>query len=408
MLDRILPGPSPRALDHRGRGLVASGLDSEYKHGVLVPCWSASERSVAQSSGIHPAARHARQPAGAGAGPHGARRRWPRRMARAGADRDRGDPHQRRPHPGPAAGGGRRQGAVHQGDRGGAAAGAIDLAVHSSKDMPTVLPPGLVLSAFLPREDPRDVFISRKAKSIAELPHGATVGTASLRRQALVSACGPISTIVPLRGNVETRLRKLDEGVADATLLALAGLKRLGLADAATAVLDVDEFLPAVGQGAIGIETRADDTAHARTAGGDQSCRHVQRARRRTRLSRRARRLVPHADRRPCDDRRRTDSVSRHDRAARRQRGIRSRARRRCARCRTARRRCRPRIEGPRRPRFLQACDDAAAGHPPRARQRAHRGRVARAGPRGHAGAAAAHRSRGRRRSRRAAAGPRS
>jgi hydroxymethylbilane synthase len=140
------------------------------------------------------------------------------------------------------------------------AAGAIDLAVHSSKDMPTVLPAGLVLSAFMEREDPRDVFISRKAKSIADLPRGATVGTASLRRQAMVKRKRPDLTIVPLRGNVETRLRKLDEGVADATLLALAGLKRLGLADVATAVLDVDEFLPAVGQGAIGIETRADDS----------------------------------------------------------------------------------------------------------------------------------------------------
>jgi len=139
------------------------------------------------------------------------------------------------------------------------AAGTIDLAVHSSKDMPTVLPPGLVLSAFMEREDPRDVFISRKAKSIADLPRGATVGTASLRRQAMMKRKRPDLTIVPLRGNVETRLRKLDEGVADATLLALAGLKRLGLADAATAVLDVHEFLPAVGQGAIGIETRADD-----------------------------------------------------------------------------------------------------------------------------------------------------
>ena len=139
-------------------------------------------------------------------------------------------------------------------------ASAIDVAVHSSKDMPTVLPKGLMLSAFMEREDPRDVFISRKARSIAELPRGATVGTASLRRQAMVKRKRPDLTIVPLRGNVETRLRKLDEGVADATLLALAGLKRLGLADAATAVLDIDEFLPAVGQGAIGIETRADDS----------------------------------------------------------------------------------------------------------------------------------------------------
>lgn len=140
------------------------------------------------------------------------------------------------------------------------AAGAIDLAVHSSKDMPTALPPGLVLSAFLPREDPRDVFISRKAKSFAELPAGAVVGTASLRRQAMVLRRRPHLKVVPLRGNVETRLRRIEEGAADATLLALAGLKRLGLTDQATAVLDIDDFLPAVGQGIIGIETREDDT----------------------------------------------------------------------------------------------------------------------------------------------------
>jgi hydroxymethylbilane synthase len=137
--------------------------------------------------------------------------------------------------------------------------GAIDLAVHSSKDMPTVLPPGLVLSTFLRREDPRDAFISRKASSIAALPRGATVGTASLRRQAMLLRLRPDLVVVPLRGNVETRLRRLDEGVADATLLALAGLKRLGLADTATAILYTEEFLPAVGQGAIGIELRADD-----------------------------------------------------------------------------------------------------------------------------------------------------
>ena len=139
-------------------------------------------------------------------------------------------------------------------------AGSIDFAVHSSKDMPTVLPDGLLLSAFMQREDPRDAFISRKAKSIAALPKGATVGTASLRRQAMVKRLRPDLVVVPLRGNVETRLRKLDEGVADATLLAIAGLKRLGLADAATAVLDAEAFLPAVGQGAIGIETRTNDT----------------------------------------------------------------------------------------------------------------------------------------------------
>jgi hydroxymethylbilane synthase len=137
----------------------------------------------------------------------------------------------------------------------------IDLAVHSSKDMPTVLPDGLLLDTFLPREDPRDAFISRKAKSLRELPRGAVVGTASLRRQALVKRLRPDLQIATLRGNVETRLRKIDAGDADATLLAVAGLKRLGLLAAATAILDIDDFLPAVGQGAIGIETRADDDA---------------------------------------------------------------------------------------------------------------------------------------------------
>jgi hydroxymethylbilane synthase len=137
--------------------------------------------------------------------------------------------------------------------------GAIDLAVHSSKDMPTFLPPGLALSAFLPREDARDAFIGRRAKTLRDLPRGAILGTASLRRQALAKRLRPDLNVVPLRGNVETRLRKLESGEADATLLAVAGLKRLGLLSAATAVFDVDEFLPAVGQGAIGIETRADD-----------------------------------------------------------------------------------------------------------------------------------------------------
>ena len=137
----------------------------------------------------------------------------------------------------------------------------IDMAVHSSKDMPTALPPGLVLSAFLPREDPREAFISRKVKSLTELSAGAVVGTASLRRQAMLKRLRPDLALVALRGNVETRLRKLAAGEVDATLLAVAGLKRLGLVREATALLDIDEFLPAVGQGAIGIETRADDEA---------------------------------------------------------------------------------------------------------------------------------------------------
>jgi hydroxymethylbilane synthase len=138
-------------------------------------------------------------------------------------------------------------------------AGAIDLAVHSAKDMPTMLPPGLRIAGVLEREDARDVFISREAKTLAELPRGARVGTASLRRQALVKRLRPDLIVVPMRGNVETRLRKLDAGEVDAIVLALAGLKRLGLADAATTVLPVDEFLPAVGQGIIAIEARGDD-----------------------------------------------------------------------------------------------------------------------------------------------------
>ncbi len=139
--------------------------------------------------------------------------------------------------------------------------GSIDLAVHSAKDMPTVLPPGLVLAGFLLREDARDAFICRKADSLDALPAGAVVGTASLRRQAMVKRLRQDLDVVTLRGNVETRLRKLDAGEVDATLLAVAGLKRLGLLAAATAILDPDDFLPAVGQGAIGIETRADDDA---------------------------------------------------------------------------------------------------------------------------------------------------
>ena len=138
--------------------------------------------------------------------------------------------------------------------------GEIDLAVHSAKDMPTFLPAGLVLAACLEREDPRDVFVSRKAGSFADLPQGATLGTTSPRRQAIAQCMRPDLRIVPLRGNVETRLRKLDDGEVDATILALAGLKRLGLADRATRVMNVDEFLPAVAQGAIGLETREDDT----------------------------------------------------------------------------------------------------------------------------------------------------
>jgi hydroxymethylbilane synthase len=136
----------------------------------------------------------------------------------------------------------------------------IDLAVHSAKDMPTFSQPGLMLAACLEREDPRDVFISLKVRSLAELPAGATLGTASLRRQAIAKRARGDLRVTPLRGNVETRLRKLEAGDVDATILALAGMKRLGLTQHATKIMSTDEFLPAVGQGAIGIEARESDT----------------------------------------------------------------------------------------------------------------------------------------------------
>ncbi len=139
----------------------------------------------------------------------------------------------------------------------------IDIAVHSMKDVPTVLPDGLAIVCLLQREDPRDALISPKATSIQELPQGATVGTSSLRRQALLLRARPDLRVVQYRGNVETRLAKLDAGAVDATLLALAGLKRLGLVGITTFEIQPDEMLPAVAQGAIGIEARIDDEAVA-------------------------------------------------------------------------------------------------------------------------------------------------
>lgn len=137
--------------------------------------------------------------------------------------------------------------------------GGIDMAVHSMKDMPTQLPDGLIIDCLLERADPRDAFLSSRATSIATLPQGAVVGTSSLRRAAQVRARRPDITVVPFRGNVDTRLRKLADGVADATLLAMAGLTRMDLLDRVTAPLSVDEILPAVAQGAIGVERRAGD-----------------------------------------------------------------------------------------------------------------------------------------------------
>src|SRR4051812_34905751 len=137
--------------------------------------------------------------------------------------------------------------------------GTIDLAVHSAKDLPTVLPLELIIAGYLPREDARDAFISRKAITLAELAPAAVVGTASLRRQAMVKRLRPDLAVTLLRGNVETRLRKLEDDAVDATLLAIAGLNRLGRADAATSILSVEKFTPAVGQGGIAICTRLDD-----------------------------------------------------------------------------------------------------------------------------------------------------
>ncbi len=145
----------------------------------------------------------------------------------------------------------------------GLADGSLDLAVHSLKDMPTELPPGMTLACVLPREDPRDVFISPNAASLDALAEGAVVGTASLRRQAQVLAARPDLKVVSFRGNVQTRLKKLADGVVDATILAYAGLRRLGMENEATTVMDPTVMLPAVAQGAITVETRSGDAEMA-------------------------------------------------------------------------------------------------------------------------------------------------
>ncbi len=138
-------------------------------------------------------------------------------------------------------------------------AGDIDIGVHSSKDMATNLPAGLIMPIFLPREDVRDVFISLTAPGFAALPEGAVIGTSSLRRRAQIARLRPDIKLVEFRGNVGTRLQKLADGVADATFLAAAGLMRTHKMEHATEFLDTRDFPPAPGQGAIGIELRADD-----------------------------------------------------------------------------------------------------------------------------------------------------
>ena len=136
---------------------------------------------------------------------------------------------------------------------------SIDIAVHSMKDMPVYQPKGLVLDTFLPREDVRDAFISRVHKGLADIPQGATVGTSSLRRKAQLMSKRPDLKVVEFRGNVQTRLKKLDDGVAECTFLAVAGLNRLNMEDIITTAISTEEMLPAVAQGAIGIERREND-----------------------------------------------------------------------------------------------------------------------------------------------------
>ncbi|MTJ03750.1 MAG: hydroxymethylbilane synthase [Sediminimonas qiaohouensis] len=141
--------------------------------------------------------------------------------------------------------------------------GAIDIAVHSMKDMPSAQPPGLTLDTYLPREDARDAFVSLKYQSLAELPEGTRVGSSSLRRRAQLLHRFPHLEVVEFRGNVQTRLRKLSEEVASATFLAMAGLNRLDMAHVARSAIAPEDMLPAVAQGAIGIERREDDSRAA-------------------------------------------------------------------------------------------------------------------------------------------------
>ena len=141
--------------------------------------------------------------------------------------------------------------------------GGIDIAIHSMKDMPVLQPDGLVIDCYLPREDVRDAFVSPGYKSLADLPEGSKVGSSSLRRRAQVLVAFPHLDVVEFRGNVQTRLKKLDEGVAACTFLAMAGLNRLGKADVAQGAIAPEEMLPAVAQGAIGIERRKNDSRAA-------------------------------------------------------------------------------------------------------------------------------------------------
>ncbi len=145
--------------------------------------------------------------------------------------------------------------------------GSIDIAVHSMKDMPVLQPDGLVIDCYLPREDVRDAFLTLDGRALADLPQGVVVGTSSLRRKAQLLYRRPDLQVVEFRGSVQTRLRKLEDGVASGTFLAMAGLRRLGLTELPFSAIDPDEMLPAVAQGAIGVERRADDGRAAEMLG---------------------------------------------------------------------------------------------------------------------------------------------
>ncbi|WP_037316456.1 hydroxymethylbilane synthase [Ruegeria halocynthiae] len=151
--------------------------------------------------------------------------------------------------------------------------GDIDIAVHSTKDMPVEQPEGLVLDTFLPREDVRDAFISPSLTSIHDLPQGAVVGTSSLRRRAQLLNRRPDLNVVEFRGNVQTRLKKLGDGVADCTFLAMAGIRRLNMGDVPATAITPEDMLPAIAQGTIGIERRSDDS---RAAGMLEAIHHTE------------------------------------------------------------------------------------------------------------------------------------
>ena len=238
----------------------------------------------------------------------------------------------------------------------------IDLAVHSIKDLPTWLPEGLVIGAVLARADPRDVLISRNGAGLDRLPPAAVVGTASLRRQAQLLARRPDLRVVNFRGNVETRLRKLAAGAVDATLLALAGLERLGIEPPGATVLAPEVMLPAVGQGAIGDRVPGGRRADARPARRDRRSGQQHLHRCRANAPGRAGWLLPHADRRPCHGRRRTAAAGGAGRAPGRQRLPAHDPRRSACGWRGARARCRPGAEGARRARLLRLRSGSIVG----------------------------------------------